>query len=177
MSQEALAEKSNVSLRTIQRIESGSTTPRPYTVGVIATALSVSIEELEEREVNLPPDLLHSLRMINLSALSVIPLPIVHLLIVALVRRRFSISLTNDPAAKRIISFQILWTLATLVLIIVIPLIQRATIQSFVIGHLPPTFFIVYAIMLLVNIFLTIRTALQLQQDQTRVYSFVPVLF
>lgn len=177
MSQEALAEKSNVSLRTIQRIESGNTTPRPYTLSVIAAALDVPIEELGTSGTEHTREVLPALRMINLAALSVIVLPVVHLLIIAFTWRRFNALLMNDFTAKKIISFQILWTLATVVLVIVLPLIQRATIQSFVIGHLPPTFFIVYGIMLLVNIGLTIRTALQLQQDQIRVYSFIPVLF
>ncbi|MEJ0029194.1 MAG: helix-turn-helix transcriptional regulator [Bacteroidota bacterium] len=41
LSQESLAEITKISLRTIQRIESDSTTPRPYTLKAIATALDV----------------------------------------------------------------------------------------------------------------------------------------
>jgi transcriptional regulator with XRE-family HTH domain len=46
MTQEDLAAKTNLSVRTIQRIESGEVDPRTYTINVLAEALEVNIEEL-----------------------------------------------------------------------------------------------------------------------------------
>jgi uncharacterized Tic20 family protein len=46
MTQEDLAEKTGLSVRTIQRIESGEVDPRSYTLSQIAEALGVNITEL-----------------------------------------------------------------------------------------------------------------------------------
>ena len=45
-SQEVLAEKSGVSLRTIQRVEQGETVPRGHTIQALATALEVPLDAL-----------------------------------------------------------------------------------------------------------------------------------
>ncbi len=66
LSQEALAEKSGISLRTIQRIEKDETTPRGETLQLLATALGTNPNELidwEEREDK------NSLVILNLSML------------------------------------------------------------------------------------------------------------
>lgn len=46
LSQEQLAEKTNVTVRTIQRIEKAEVTPQPRTIKLLAAALDVDIEEL-----------------------------------------------------------------------------------------------------------------------------------
>ena len=46
MTQEELAEKTDISVRTIQRIENGEVDPRSYTLQKIASALSIDYEEL-----------------------------------------------------------------------------------------------------------------------------------
>jgi uncharacterized Tic20 family protein len=46
MTQEELAEKTDISVRTIQRIENGDVDPRSYTLQKIASALSIDYEEL-----------------------------------------------------------------------------------------------------------------------------------
>ncbi|MEJ0029193.1 MAG: hypothetical protein WDO15_01935 [Bacteroidota bacterium] len=43
-------------------------------------------------------------------------------------------------AGKRILSFQILWTIATALLLVIIPMLQFTLTNSRVIGHFPPTF-------------------------------------
>ena len=44
LTQEDLAEKTNLSVRTIQRIESGDVDPRTYTLNLLAEALDVELE-------------------------------------------------------------------------------------------------------------------------------------
>jgi transcriptional regulator with XRE-family HTH domain len=176
MSQEMLAEHSRLSLRTVQRIESDETSPRPYTLRAMAAALNVSIEDFATHSGQSDMDR-QPLKIINLAALSVMLIPILHLLVVALIWRWFNTKRAVHPAGKRIISFQVLWVIGTLILAILAHVIQRAAIQSVAIGQLPPTMGIVYGIMLLVNVGLTLRTALQLQQDQQAIYPFVPALF
>jgi len=46
ITQEELAAKTNISVRTIQRIENGKVDPRAYTLHTIASALEVDFEEL-----------------------------------------------------------------------------------------------------------------------------------
>lgn len=171
-----LAEHSRLSLRTVQRIESGETSPRPYTLSTIAAALNVSVEDLGAHSGQTDTSL-HPLKMINLAALSAIIVPILHLLIITLVWRWFNAKHPVHPTGKKIISFQVFWVIVTPILAILAHVIQRAAIHSVAIGQLPPTIGIVYGIMLLVNVGLTIRTALQLQQNQQTIYSFVPALF
>jgi len=50
LTQEELVERCNVTVRTIQRIESGETTPRIYTIKTILNALGLDYEKVFERE-------------------------------------------------------------------------------------------------------------------------------
>ena len=52
MTQEDLADKTGLSVRTIQRIESGEVDPRSYTLNQIAEALGVEISELITEQEN-----------------------------------------------------------------------------------------------------------------------------
>ena len=54
MSQEALAEACGLSLRAVQRIEAGETSPRPYTMKVISEALGVSVGALAQNPTTTP---------------------------------------------------------------------------------------------------------------------------
>lgn len=55
LTQEELAERTNLSVRTIQRIESGEVDPRSYTLSLLAEALGVELEEFT-RETMLKPE-------------------------------------------------------------------------------------------------------------------------
>lgn len=50
--QEELVEKCNLSVRTLQRIESGEVAPRSYTIRLIFTALDYNIHETAENKTN-----------------------------------------------------------------------------------------------------------------------------
>ena len=52
LTQEELVKRCNVTVRTIQRIESGETTPRIYTIKTILNALGLDYEKVFEREYN-----------------------------------------------------------------------------------------------------------------------------
>src|SRR5687768_11452108 len=93
--QEELAELAKVTVRTIQRIESGETTPRSYTLKAIAAALDISFESLQNTEaapqqpihwslnsqsLHNKEDSIHFLQMICLSCFSYLVVPYVHFL-------------------------------------------------------------------------------------------------
>jgi transcriptional regulator with XRE-family HTH domain len=50
--QKDLSELTNISTRSIQRIENGEITPRIYTIKTLAKALDFSLEELEDMVLN-----------------------------------------------------------------------------------------------------------------------------
>ncbi|GAB3568084.1 hypothetical protein GCM10027578_20140 [Spirosoma luteolum] len=52
ITQEELAERTQVTVRTIQRIERGESIPRAFTLKRIATALGVPFDQLHDRELN-----------------------------------------------------------------------------------------------------------------------------
>jgi transcriptional regulator with XRE-family HTH domain len=54
MTQEELVEKCNISVRTIQRIETGEVMPRSYTVRTILTALDYDLSQIRDEENESP---------------------------------------------------------------------------------------------------------------------------
>jgi XRE family transcriptional regulator, regulator of sulfur utilization len=182
ISQELLAENSHISLRTIQRIESGATVPRSFTVKVIAEALGVPIEQLTlsesgSSEAVLQDKDLEKLRLINLSALAVFLLPLSNIIIPWALWSTHKGSPLVNQMGRKIISFQILWTFATFLTTILMHSILNSLTKSVSIGHLPPTIFLVYTIFLVINLVFVIRSAIQLGKGKTTIYSFVPTLF
>ena len=77
-SQEYLADVSKLNLRTIQRIESGTTIPRGHTLSRLALALKVRPDELLEWSLQEDKG---QLLLINLSGLFVILNPIMGIII------------------------------------------------------------------------------------------------
>jgi len=52
LTQEELVEKCNISVRTIQRIETGEVTPRSYTIKTILTALDYDLDKISDENNN-----------------------------------------------------------------------------------------------------------------------------
>ena len=129
LTQEQLADSANVTVRTIQRIESGDSIPRSYTLKTIAAVLESSFEELtagnnsrkEVTDISMPvPDVAngaddrHFLRVLCLSCFSFLVVPFVHFLLPFYLLKR---SGPQDPVvlafARRIILLQVYWLVAT----------------------------------------------------------------
>lgn len=180
MSQEALAEACGLSLRAVQRIEAGETSPRPHTLKVIAQALDVSIAELTDKlkttSIN-PVDerTLSALRIINFSSLSGLVVPLLNILIPILLVKQYE-NLKEELAYKKIISFQAIWSLVTLLAVLLTPLLLKLFTQTVAFGKAPPPVFMTYGIMVLLNFFFTIKSAFQLRSG-TAVYGWVPPIF
>jgi transcriptional regulator with XRE-family HTH domain len=125
LSQEQLAEVAQLSLRTVQRIENGETEARGDTLQRLAHALNITPEELTQN----PPLFInekepddnnhHFLALLNLSALSFILFPVLGIAVpwgLWLLNRK---KLKNiDHICKRIINFQISWSLLITVMVI-----------------------------------------------------------
>lgn len=129
LTQEELAEKSGISVRTIQRIEAG-TQPKGYTLKVLAIALEISEEELTQKafkqsiyESQVPLTEKETLikntvedessdrllyKLLNISSLPFTlfpPLNVIVPLSIALYKKE------NHLIVKQIISVQIIWTI------------------------------------------------------------------
>lgn len=105
LTQEELADKSGVSVRTIQRIESGNE-PKGHTLKSLANTLEIKEQDLLDKEVIPIETNFTLLKIINLSSLpfTIIPLAnIVVPLFIMFINKKF------DHVAKQIVSVQILW--------------------------------------------------------------------
>ncbi|MDA3943488.1 MAG: helix-turn-helix transcriptional regulator [Bacteroidetes bacterium] len=105
LTQEELSDKSGISIRTIQRIESGNE-PKGQTLKILAKTLGIKENELleeEETQVEISSTLI---KIINLSSLPFTIIPpanIIIPLVIMFAKKQF------NPLAKQIVSIQILW--------------------------------------------------------------------
>lgn len=108
-SQEELAERTGLSLRTIQRIENGETEPRGDSLKRLADAFDVPPDEIVDWAIQEDKGFITSL---NLSALSFIIFPLLGILIplIMWISRKDKIRNINE-ISKSLLNFQITWTL------------------------------------------------------------------
>lgn len=106
LTQEELAKKSGISVRTIQRIESGIE-PKGYTLRALAKSLNIKENELIKTNILNKKSNSKVINLINLSSLLVVFIPIANFvlpLIITLIKKQLN-SLT-----RQIITIQILWS-------------------------------------------------------------------
>lgn len=110
LTQEELADKAGVTVRTIQRIENNETMPRAYTMRRIAEALGVTVQDLHEvGAVKAPasePDVAN-LQWLNLSCFFYLIIPFVHVLVPYNMWKK-----NKTETGRKIISTQIIWTIS-----------------------------------------------------------------
>lgn len=103
LTQTELAEKSGLSLRTIQRIESGQSL-KGFTLKAIAKTLEIEPENLFPKEENIPID---RAKLINFSALAGLIIPFGGIIFPAILTYRTQDSV-NRELGKSVIGFQII---------------------------------------------------------------------
>jgi uncharacterized Tic20 family protein len=157
LTQEHLAEKCEVSTRTIQRIESGEVDPRAYTLHCLGAALEFDFEEQETTSENLWLTLLH---LSSIFVILVVPL--------ILWSWKKNQSYKIDQQGRLVLNFQITMTLllfAAVFLVIALPL-GMLFLDEAAITHLQsgPAFLIISAStplpLILIGIFCTIEGVL-----------------
>lgn len=177
-SQEQLAEESNISLRTIQRIEKNNTQPRGHTLLAIAKALDSTLEDLQQTIIAPIPENkfndeegLQKLNHINLACLGLIGLPFGNIIFPLLLYRKFKANDELKKAARKIINFQIMWYLVVAPLLIALPLVNQ-------ISHLRFPFVLVFAFVAIAyNLYTVIRNTIRIRQGNLAIYQGVPSLF
>lgn len=120
LSIETLSERSFLSPKTIQRIETNQTKPRGKTLNLIAQALNIPTEALTENrlasefrpEIN-QQDWLQKIKNLNLSALLILVLPLANLIFPFIIFLREKDHPEVAKVGGRILSFHILWLIFT----------------------------------------------------------------
>ncbi|MFS8083054.1 MAG: DUF4870 domain-containing protein [Ginsengibacter sp.] len=162
LSQEGLAESSGISIRTIQRIEEGKSLGSGYTLTALAKALNINATDLtiQETENTLTTyDNENKLKILNLSAISVILFPLSNVILPTLIFLKNRDNKKVNVLGRKIISFQILWSLGTLLLTLILPIILLLLFQSLR-GSRIPLFVPVYILSVIVNVYFIIRFAI-----------------
>ncbi|MDM8176918.1 helix-turn-helix domain-containing protein [Olivibacter sp. 47] len=190
LSQQQLAEKSAVSLRTIQRIESGVSTGSPYVIRQLCDALHIAPDELmltngasilNQQDITLPVKeesnavYDNNIKYINFSALIALCFPFMNLIIPVVLRYIFRKSLTdkhNKAAANKILSLHIWWSVVTLIALIATPV---ADLYLFKIGEVLeiPLFIWCYLIFLIALVLIILKTANDINREK-ELLIFVP---
>jgi len=187
LTQEQLAERAALTVRTIQRIEGDDSIPRDYTLKAIAGALNMPFEEFitvnsclfrttdSEHTIDTSScinkqEQCHFLQMLNLSAFAYLIVPFVHFLIpILLLKKKKEINNELQSSGRRIIRRQIYWTITThllLILALVYNLIQATWFDK---NNLL-NYIWIFAAMYLLNAVIICSTAIRLRNDQREAY-------
>jgi len=179
-SQEMLAENSGISLRTIQRIERGVVRPQPFTVKALAGALGCSFSlPVEENDITQTTHVsamnYKPLKLMILSSLCIV-LPIIANILIPFIiwyRNR------QDEVVRRlggvIISFQILWTIVTFMLVMITPGIAYLLLGTSNPGQFHPVL-MMYVLMLGVNVFALVKMTFKLNDAERSGFPMLPNL-
>lgn len=157
-SQTELAERAGVSLRTVQRIESGQNIPRGYTLTVLAQALELEIHELtedQEEQKLTKDDEKSKIQLMNLAVLTFIIVPFGNVLFPFLIWNRNKYLELVNTVGRRILNFQITWTLITTILLIITPFFQVFILKNKEL----PLIIIVLVLLYIYNIIVVFKSA------------------
>lgn len=155
LTQEQLSAKSNISVRTIQRIEAGQEL-KGHTLTALARSLEISKEELLGIEKVKQEDNISLVKLINLSSIVVIFVPCASILLPLIIMfwKKEITSIT-----KQIVSIQILWTL------LFIAAIVTSAILIKIFGLSNQLILIPIFILLLTNAYIIIRNTIALDKS------------
>lgn len=177
LSQEGLAEKANVSLSTIQRIEKGTVKPRSHTLKVLAKALELDASELllylVEKSRTKPS--FSALKFMNLLTLILVFIPFFNLVIPLIIWNKNKEIASKDRIAGKLLSFQLLWSFLTIIGMFILVFLTNLITGQAGFGHY--TSGTLYLLAVIINIFVIAKTSSQLNNEDENILSFVPNLF
>lgn len=156
LTQSELAEKSGLSLRTIQRIEAGNI-PKGFTLKAIATALKIEPENLFLIDEENPE--IDRAKLINLSALSGLIIPFGSIIFPLILTYKTKDSI-NKELGKNIVGSHVILTVIFSVLMIISPFVQKAISMRF------PLFLVPLIIFLSLKLFIIIKNGISLNQNK-----------
>ena len=177
LSQEALAEKANVSLSTIQRVEKGTVKPRSFTIIILAEALELDASELllDLIDKETPKTYFSALKRINLYTLLFVFIPFINLIIPFVVWKKSKEIHSRDSIAGKLLSFQLLWSIFIIIGMFLSIFLTNVITGEAGFGHYTAS--ILYSLSLVFNVFVIVKSSSQLNNEDRNVLSFLPNLF
>jgi transcriptional regulator with XRE-family HTH domain len=156
LTQEELATKSGISVRTIQRIEAG-TKPKGYTLESLSKTLGVSKDDLLKEQKESITKSKQLAKYINLSSILLLIVPLGSIIIPLFImywKKEF------NAVTKQIVSIQILWTVVTIILVIASSFLKNMFSLSNQITALTLLFSLV------VNLYIILRNTLAIDKNE-----------
>ena len=156
LTQEQLSVKASVSVRTIQRIEAGRE-PKGYTLEALSKALDITKNELLEGNIEQPKNNNQLIKLINLSSLFLIFLPLGSIItpIIIMYWKKEVNAIT-----KQIVSIQILWTLAFPVIVLTSAFVGKWLSLS---NQIVP---LTMVLLFVANLYIIIRNAIEINKNK-----------
>ena len=121
LTQEELAKKSGISVRTIQRIESGIK-PKGYTLESLCKALEINKDALLVDQNEPIKSNKQLIKYINLSSILLLIVPLGSIIMPLIIMRWKK---ENNTITRQIISIQILWTLSFIIITVLIAFLHK----------------------------------------------------
>ena len=164
LTQPGLSEKTGLSLRTIQRVEASEKAPKGHTLKVLSEAFELAPEELQAQFLSKQTSKNNDqniIKQINLSILLFFVFPFGNIIFPFLTwqRNKHQSELVKE-AGKRIVNFQIVWSLALSLFSIIAPFFNhllQTSIPIFMAGLLG---------MIIYNLYIIVYTARQVSLEQ-----------
>ena len=165
MSQEFLADKSGLSLRTIQRIENGESSPTGHSIQQLSYALNITPDEITDWAIKEDK---RFLTFLNLSALTFLFFPLLGILVpfILWTSKRDKIKNINK-LGMALINFEITWSIllflipGSLLIASKVGLIENITLSLF---------FIIIGILYIVNMCLILINTIRLNNEEEIIY-------
>ena len=165
-----LAEKTGLSLRTIQRLETGDNEPKGHTLKVLSEAFNMEPSTFRKRfssgNEEGESDKL-SINFINLSVLAFFVCPLGNIIVPIFLWNKKRSSKLVDEVGRKIINLQIIWTLVLFSSLCISPFIPT----SF------PLILIVLFVLLGINIIIVFTTAYWIKRDRFDILNLPISLF
>ena len=156
-----LAEKSGLSVRTIQRVESEHYYDiKGHTLNALSKALEINASEIKRPVSNFKnPDKL-MLKYINLSGLLFFIIPFGNIFASLYLWHHYKKkSLIVERLGKQLVNFQLLWSIGLCIALIMAPLLQKVIKPSF------SLILCVLFFMIALNIFVIFRTTIRIEKE------------
>jgi transcriptional regulator with XRE-family HTH domain len=127
--QSELAKQTGLSLRTIQRLEKNEKPPKGHSLKVLSQVFDMTPSDFQqafntEKTPRFQPEDV-SIRLINLSVLGFFIFPFGNIFLTWYMWRRNRTTALVDEIGRRIINFQILWSLLLCILLSISPFIEH----------------------------------------------------
>jgi transcriptional regulator with XRE-family HTH domain len=155
LTQEELAKKARVSVRTIQRIEAG-TKPKGYTLEALSNALGVSKEVLSDGVIKTNQSNKQLIKYINLSSILFMIIPLGSIILPFIIMKWKK---EINDITKQIVSIQILWTLTFVIVTVLVAFMIKWFSLS---KEMVPLAMI---ILIISNLYIIIRNTLEIEKN------------